>query len=132
MYKVTVLVDGSVSATFQDLKSPPSAQEVLTMMQSRTLRLGTIVVSYGVHLVYFSHKSRLIFLKIQLKVPPLITTEVDVNGRTVPKGPEITVAKELMKRLNLSYEITILDSPVGEKTDDGWTGLFRYIAEWVS
>ncbi|KAM3179243.1 hypothetical protein ACTXT7_000999 [Hymenolepis weldensis] len=98
--------NGSVSATFQDLKSPPSAQEVLTMMQSRTLRLGTVVV------------------------PPLITTEVDVNGRTVPKGPEIAVAKELMKRLNLSYEIAILDSPVGEKTDDGWTGLFRYIAEW--
>uniref|UniRef100_A0A0R3T6X6 PBPb domain-containing protein n=1 Tax=Rodentolepis nana TaxID=102285 RepID=A0A0R3T6X6_RODNA len=107
-YKVTVSENGSVSATFQNLKSPPTTQEVLEMMQSRTLRLGTIVA------------------------PPLVTTELDTRGKLVPKGPEIAVAMEIMRRLNLSYEITIFDSPMNVRSGDGLSGLFKHLSQSVS
>ncbi|EUB60051.1 Glutamate receptor U1 [Echinococcus granulosus] len=105
-YEVTVLTNGSIVASFQALKQPPSGELLLNRMRSKPFRLGTI------------------------KVPPVITEETDKNGAVTVSGPEIVLAKALLNRLNVSYNITLFDLGVGEEVDGRWTGIFGLLEEW--
>ncbi|KAL5111023.1 Glutamate receptor ionotropic kainate 3 [Taenia crassiceps] len=106
VYEVMVSTDGSITPSFQALKQPPSRELLLARMRAKPLRLGTI------------------------KVPPLLTEETDTNGAVAINGPEIALAKALLKRLNVSYKITIFDLNVGEEVDGRWTGVFGLLEEW--
>ncbi|CDS42936.1 glutamate receptor ionotropic kainate [Echinococcus multilocularis] len=105
-YEVTVLNNGSIMASFQALKQPPSRELLLNRMRSKPFRLGTI------------------------KVPPVITEETDKTGAVTVSGPEIVLAKALLNRLNVSYNITIFDLGAGKEVDGRWTGVFGLLEEW--
>ncbi|VDK20672.1 unnamed protein product [Taenia asiatica] len=106
VYEVLASANRSITASFQALKQPPSRELLLHRMRAKPLRLGTI------------------------KVPPVITEETDKNGSVTVNGPEIALAKALLKRLNVSYSITVFDSDIGEEVDGRWTGIFGHLEEW--
>ena len=61
----------------------------------------------------------------------MVTNEPDSNGNMELGGPLIIVARELLNRLNVSYNITIFDQTVYLTEDGHWTGVFERLMEWV-
>ncbi|EUB60050.1 Glutamate receptor U1 [Echinococcus granulosus] len=106
LYKVQISTNGSISGNFQALKPPPERGLLLSRMRRKPLRLGTVVV------------------------PPVITEEIDANGAVTLRGAEIVLAKELLGRLNVSYNITVFDTNFGEKVDGRWTNIFSHLEQW--
>ncbi|VUZ49344.1 unnamed protein product [Hymenolepis diminuta] len=105
-YMVKITQDLQIEAGFQPLKSPPSRASLLQLMKKKGLRLGAIVV------------------------PPLITEETLENGTKNLRGPEITLAQELMKRLDVPYKITAYKEGTGIEHDGKWTGVFGNLERW--
>nr|CDS17880.1 glutamate receptor subunit protein glur [Echinococcus granulosus] len=106
LYKVQISTNGSISGNFQALKPPPERGLLLSRMRRKPLRLSTVVV------------------------PPVITEEIDANGAVTLRGAEIVLAKELLGRLNVSYNITVFDTNFGEKVDGRWTNIFSHLEQW--
>ncbi|VDN98484.1 unnamed protein product [Rodentolepis nana] len=105
-YKVTVNQTLEIEAGFQAPKPPPSRASLLQLLKRKGLRLGTVVM------------------------PPLITEETAENGTGQIRGPEIALAEELMRRLNVSYEITAYKLEIGAENDGKWTGVFGNLQKW--
>ncbi|CDS42935.1 glutamate receptor subunit protein glur [Echinococcus multilocularis] len=106
LYKVQISTNGSISGNFQALKPLPERGLLLNRMRRKPLRLGTVVV------------------------PPVITEEIDGNGAVTLRGAEIVLAKELLGRLNVSYNITVFDTNFGEKVGGRWTNIFSHLEQW--
>ncbi|KAM7537468.1 hypothetical protein Aperf_G00000063283 [Anoplocephala perfoliata] len=105
-YMVTINEELQMSAGFQDLQAAPSEASLLKLMQTKGLRVGAVVI------------------------PPLITEEVLANGTVKLTGSEITLVKELAKRLNVSIEFTKYSTDVGKLVDGKWTGIFGSLQKW--
>eukprot|EP00108_Taenia_solium_P006462 TsM_000940900 transcript=TsM_000940900 gene=TsM_000940900 len=106
LYKVQISTNGSISGNFQSLNPPPERGLLLHRMRRKPFRLGTVVV------------------------PPVITEETGANGVVTLQGAEIVLAKELLKRLNVSYNITVFDTDPGDKVSGRWTGIFGHLERW--
>ncbi|KAL5110580.1 Glutamate receptor U1 [Taenia crassiceps] len=106
LYKVQISSNGSVSGNFQALIPPPEKALLLHQMRRKPFRLGTVVV------------------------PPVIMEETAKNGVVTLRGAEIVLAKELLKRLNVPYNITVFNTDPGEKINGRWTGVFGHLERW--
>lgn len=105
-YKVTIDQSLKIEAALQAPKPPPSRASLLQLLKKKGLRLGTVVI------------------------PPLITEETTENGTRQFRGPEISIAEELMRRLNVAYEITAYKLETGTGVGGNWVGVFENLQKW--
>ncbi|VDM31352.1 unnamed protein product [Hydatigera taeniaeformis] len=155
LYKVQISTNGPISGTFQALNPPPERRLLLQRLRRKPLRLGTVVncCSEEYHwcaieagllktaplMALFCHinggKSVCATLKSRnglmcIKVPPIITEETSENGVKILRGAEIALARELLKRLNVSYNIAVYNTDLGERRSGRWTGIFGHLEQW--
>nr|CUU98782.1 hypothetical transcript [Hymenolepis microstoma] len=105
-YKVTIDESRKIEAGLQAPKPPPSRESLLQLLKRKGLRLGTVLI------------------------PPLITEETTGNSSRKLRGAEIALAEELMRRLNVSYEITTYELGIGFEDGGKWTGVFENLQKW--